>query len=72
MALLGKNLCTAAVFDAIRKANPSEGGELRLVDAFEILLGDQVILGCNLTGDRFDVGNPAGLLSASQFVAKAG
>ncbi len=66
LALLGKNLCSAEIFAALKKAVPGVGGELRLIDAFTILQKDpEKTFGCVLEGARFDVGNPAGLLAAS-------
>ncbi len=71
LALLGKNLCTNRIFEVLRRTEPGQGGELRLVDAFILIQQTEPILGRKLEGDRFDVGNPGGLLTASQhFAAK--
>lgn len=69
-ALLGKNLCSYRIFDALRNAAVGQGRELRLVDAFIELQKSEQILGTDLNGDRFDVGNPNGLLIASNHFAK--
>ncbi len=69
LALLGKNLCTARIFDVLRRTQPGEGGELRLVDAFILLAETESLFGKKLVGERFDVGNPDGLLKASQYFA---
>jgi len=71
LALLGKNLCSSEIFAALRKAKPGVGGEIRLIDAFAILQEEpQKTFGCVLEGARFDVGNPAGLLAASNHFSK--
>ena len=68
-ALIGKNLCTPRIFEALRNASVGVGGELRLVDAF-IELKTEPLFGCTLTGERFDVGNPDGLLAASNYFSQ--
>jgi UTP--glucose-1-phosphate uridylyltransferase len=69
-ALLGKNLCSYRIFDALRCSTSGSGGELRLVDAFIELQKSEQILGTTLQGKRFDVGNPKGLLTASTYFAE--
>ncbi len=69
LALLGKNLCNYRIFDALRSVSVSEGAELRLVDAFIHLRKSEDIIGTVLSGKRFDVGNPDGLLEASNYFA---
>ncbi len=70
LALLGKNICSHKIFDALRNCTVVEGGELRLVDAFIELRKSEDIIGSVLLGKRFDVGNPAGLLEASIYFSK--
>ncbi|QQS59676.1 UTP--glucose-1-phosphate uridylyltransferase [Candidatus Peregrinibacteria bacterium] len=69
-ALIGKNLCTPEIFSALRHAKVGIGGELRLVDAFIELRKTKSIFGRILTGERFDVGNPDGLLAASSYFSQ--
>ena len=71
LALLGKNLCCGRIFDVLKHTEPGQGGEIRLVDAFIHIQQSEPIYGRVLLGDRFDVGNPRGLLTAAQhFAAK--
>lgn len=69
LALLGKNLCTSRIFEVLHRTDPGQGGEIRLVDAFILLSESESLFGKTLAGDRFDVGNPDGLLRASQYFA---
>lgn len=70
LALLGKNLCSPQIFSALENATAGAGGELRLVDAFLELRKSEPLYGCILSGERFDVGNPRGLLEASNHFAQ--
>ena len=71
LALVGKNICPAEIFDALKSAKPGPDGEIRLIDAFSILQkSGRKICGKVLRGARFDVGNPTGLLAASNFFAQ--
>lgn len=70
LALLGKNLCSYRIFDALKKCRVEEGAELRLVDAFIEMKKQEEILGTVLQGRRFDVGNPRGLLDASVYFSE--
>lgn len=66
LALLGKNLCTPDIFSALRQVEQEKKtGEIRLIDALILLEAQKNIIACSLEGDRFDVGNPRGLLEAS-------
>jgi UTP--glucose-1-phosphate uridylyltransferase len=70
LALLGKNLCSFHIFDALQKCTGGKDGELRLVDAFIFLQKQEPIVGTVLSGKRFDVGNPRGLLEASVYFSE--
>lgn len=70
LAILGKNLLTAKIFEVLKTAKPGVGGELRLIDAYMVLNQTESVYGCKLDGARFDVGNPAGLLTAANYYAR--
>lgn len=66
LGVIGKYVCTPAIFDAIRGARPSKGGELRLIDGFMRLLSSEKIRAYEVEGERFDTGYPEGLLAAGR------
>lgn len=70
LALLGKNLCSPEIFEALHHATPGKDGELRLADAFLELQKTKKLRICPLQGTRFDVGQPQGLLEASVYFSK--
>ncbi len=69
LAIIGKYVCTPAVFDILER-NPSESGEIRLIDALSILLEREKVFGKIIAGERFDCGSKAGWLRANIFYAK--
>ena len=70
LALIGKNFCSHKIFTALKKI-PKKNDEIRLSDAFDyITKNGGKIFGKILTGNRFDIGNPDGLLAASVFFSK--
>ena len=70
LALIGKNLCTPRIFEMLEGVEATDGDELRLIDAFIKLQQKEDVFGQILIGKRFDVGNPKGLLEASQHYAQ--
>jgi len=67
LALIGKYFCTPQIFTALRDCDNSADGELRLIDGLRLLAKTQPISAQVLHGRRFDVGQPQGLLEASQY-----
>ena len=66
LAAAGRYLLDRAVFDALRRISPGQGGELQLTDAIALLIAEghpvHVVVH---HGTRHDLGNPGGFLRAS-------
>lgn len=65
--IIGKYVCTPAIFDALCAAKP-QGNELRLIDGFKKLSESEKIWAWQIHGKRFDTGRPEGLREASLFM----
>ena len=63
--IIGKFICPASIFEAIRQGSASKGGELRLVDGFIKLSENEKIWAYHIEGERFDTGKAAGLIAAN-------
>lgn len=63
--IIGKFLCPASIFEAIRQGSASKGGELRLVDGFMKLSEGEGIWAYHIEGERFDTGRAEGLIAAN-------
>lgn len=66
LGVIGKYVCPPEIFDAIERAGLSQGGEKRLIDGLIELSKEQAIWAYEIEGQRFDTGQPAGLIAASQ------
>jgi UTP--glucose-1-phosphate uridylyltransferase len=66
LGVIGKYICPPEIFEALRQAKPSHGGEIRLIDGFIRLKDDQGIWAVEIEGERFDTGSPEGLAKAIQ------
>jgi UTP--glucose-1-phosphate uridylyltransferase len=65
LAVLGRYILPAEIFDAIRRIKPGAGGEIQLTDAMALLLAEGVpVHGVVYRGVRFDTGLPLGYLQA--------
>ncbi len=64
LAIVGKYVCTPAVFEILEQ-NPNASGEVRLIDALQILLEKEKVFGKILAGERFDCGDKFGLWRAN-------
>jgi UTP--glucose-1-phosphate uridylyltransferase len=65
LAVLGRYVLPATVFDAIRRVQPGSGGEIQLTDAMALLLAEGTpVHGIVFRGVRYDTGQPLGYLQA--------
>jgi UTP--glucose-1-phosphate uridylyltransferase len=65
LAVLGRYILPATIFDAIRDTKPGSGGEIQLTDAMAALLADGTpVHGIVYRGHRYDTGMPLGYLQA--------
>ncbi len=65
MAMIGRYIFTPRLFDLLREAKPSVGGEIQLTDAICKLAQEEPVYGVLIEGERFDAGNPYGFLLAN-------
>lgn len=63
--VIGKFVCPASIFEAIRQGSASKGNELRLIDGFIKLSDDEGIWAYHIEGERFDTGKAEGLIAAN-------
>jgi UTP--glucose-1-phosphate uridylyltransferase len=65
LAIIGRYVLPARIFDAIRRTGPGSGGEIQLTDAMALLLSEGVpVHGIVHRGVRYDTGMPLGYLQA--------
>lgn len=67
LAWIGKSIITPEIFDILSKMKKGKSGEIRLADAFGILLKKKRICACKLDGKRFDCGSKLGFLKATVY-----
>ena len=65
LAVVGRYILTARIFDLLEQVTPGAGGEIQLTDAIAALLTEQRILGHRFDGRRYDCGNKLGFLEAT-------
>ena len=70
LAVVGRYLLTARIFDLIRQQSAGAGGEIQLTDAIARLLKEQAVLAYRFEGRRFDCGAKLGYLQASVTLAQ--
>ncbi|UQU65517.1 UTP--glucose-1-phosphate uridylyltransferase [Couchioplanes caeruleus] len=72
LAVVGRYVLPAAIFEAIENTKPGSGGEIQLTDAMAQLLADGVpVHGIVYRGHRYDTGMPLGYLqTVVQIAAK--
>ena len=65
LAIAGRYLLDAKIFDYLRTQTPGKGGEIQLTDAIRRMVGEGTCLyGYVYPGKRQDIGNPQGYLNA--------
>ncbi len=69
LAIIGRYVLPADVFEKIERVRPGALGEIQLTDAISMLLETQKVFAYEFPGVHFDVGTPVGLLKASVYSA---
>jgi UTP--glucose-1-phosphate uridylyltransferase len=70
LAVVGRYVLPARIFQLLEQTTPGAGGEIQLTDAIEALLKEQSkVLAYRFEGTRFDCGNKAGLVRATMHMA---
>jgi UTP--glucose-1-phosphate uridylyltransferase len=65
LAIIGKYIITPEVLKALEHVKRGRDGEIRLIDAFRLLLGKTPIYGYEVEGKRYDTGDKFGFLQAT-------
>lgn len=65
LAVVGRYVLTARIFDHLEKAQTGAGGEIQLTDAIAALLTEQQVLAYRYQGVRYDCGSKLGYLQAT-------
>ncbi len=65
LAVVGRYVLTARIFDHLEKAQAGAGGEIQLTDAISALLAEQQVLAYRYEGVRYDCGSKLGYLQAT-------
>lgn len=65
LAVMGRYVFTAEIFDALDQVRPGSGGEIQLTDAIAGLITGQTVYGYVFEKGRYDIGNKLGYLMAT-------
>jgi UTP--glucose-1-phosphate uridylyltransferase len=65
LAIIGRYILTAPVFEMLSSIEPGSGGELQLTDGLKQLLRKEKIYGYIFDGKRYDTGDKLGFLKAT-------
>jgi UTP--glucose-1-phosphate uridylyltransferase len=69
LAIMGRYVLTAGIFEALRHTKPGAGGEIQLTDGIGALIDSGPVHGVEFTGELLDVGTPAGWLATNARLA---
>jgi UTP--glucose-1-phosphate uridylyltransferase len=65
MAIIGRYVLRAEIFDILQKQPPGRGGEIQLTDGLARLLQKRKMYGCEFHGERYDIGDKFGFVQAT-------
>lgn len=65
LAVVGRYILTARVFDYLANQAPGKGGEIQLTDAIASMLSEEKVLAFRYNGVRYDCGSKLGFLKAT-------
>ena len=70
LAIAGRYLLDARIFDYLKTQEPGKGGEIQLTDAIRRMLAERPLFGYVYPGKRQDIGNPKGYFEALKAMGK--
>lgn len=65
LAIIGKYILTPEVLEALERVQGGKDGEIRLINAFQLLVGKMPLYGYEIEGRRYDTGDKLGFLQAT-------
>ena len=65
LAIVGRYLLPARIFECLERTAPGAGGEIQLTDGLVLLMAETPLYAWEFAGVRYDGGSPLGLLRAS-------
>ena len=65
LAIVGRYLLPARIFECLERTAPGAGGEIQLTDGLGLLMAETPLYAWEFAGVRYDGGSPLGLLRAS-------
>lgn len=66
LAIVGRYILSPRIFDVLEDAKIGMGGEIQLTDAIQtLLLSGEKVFAFKVSGERYDIGTPLGLLKAN-------
>jgi UTP--glucose-1-phosphate uridylyltransferase len=65
LAIAGRYVFTADIFDYIARTKPGKNGEIQLTDAMSAMLRDRAMYGLRFHGTRYDIGNKLDFLKTN-------
>ncbi|MEC0264417.1 UTP--glucose-1-phosphate uridylyltransferase GalU [Paenibacillus anseongense] len=65
LAIMGRYILTARIFDILNDQKPGAGGEIQLTDAIEALNALESVYAYEFEGERFDVGEKLGFIQTT-------
>jgi UTP--glucose-1-phosphate uridylyltransferase len=69
LAVVGRYVFEASIFDYLSKTRPGKGGEIQLTDAIATAIGNVPVHAVVTTAERFDVGNKEDFVRANLILA---
>lgn len=71
MAIIGRYILSADIFDVIRDTPPGKNGEMQITDALLTQARQGKVIGYKFSGNRFDCGSIDGFIEATNFTYNA-
>ena len=67
LAIIGRYILSADIFDVIRATPPGKNGEIQITDALQLQAQQGKVIGYRFTGRRFDCGSIDGFIDATNY-----
>ncbi|HEY7804703.1 MAG TPA: sugar phosphate nucleotidyltransferase, partial [Orrella sp.] len=65
LAVVGRYVLDAAIFNHLRRTQAGSGGEIQLTDGIAAMLQEKPVFAHRYEGTRYDCGNKAGMFAAT-------